>query len=253
MTDTNPFDGSPVTPANFDTVEADYHKIIAEAASRRAQAEYYAAQAQGQLIDNETARILADSAGIALGREMLKEVWEGASNGRNRSYHFTDAVTADSVEQAVDVLNRWQRIDGANDRPWRFVICSNGGSVIHGMKLYSTLKSIARYREIVTVATGMCASMGTVIHQAGTTRLIEPGCSYMIHDVSADVAGNISAMQDQMDWLNKLNSQLHVALAEKAKLSIDEIATMAKRRDSWFMPAEVVEMGLADAIGFATE
>ena len=240
-------------PQAVNIEDAMVFKVNAETASRSAQAQYYAAQAQGQLIDNETARILATSAGIALSRETLKEVWEGASNGRNRSYHFTDAVTADSVEQAVDVLNRWQRIDGADDRAWRFVICSNGGSVIHGMKLYSTLKSIARYRDIVTVATGMCASMGTVIHQAGTTRLIEPGCSYMIHDVSADVAGNISAMQDQMDWLNKLNSQLHVALAEKSNLSVEEIAAVAKRRDSWFMPAEVVEMGLADAIGFATE
>lgn len=125
--------------------------------------------------------------------------------------------------------------------------------MISGMKLYSTLKSIAATRTIVTVASGICASMATVIHQAGTQRLVEPGCSYMIHDVSGEVFGSIGNMQDQMDWLNKLNHQLHRALAEHSNLSIDEIAELSKRRDSWYMSEEVVEMGLADRIGYAIE
>lgn len=228
-------------------------KLDAETAYRIAQAEYFTAQTLGQRIDNDTASSLAASARIALEREKNKEVWEGASNGRNRAFHFTDAVTSDTVEQTVDVLNRWQRIDADNQRPWRFVICSGGGTVVHGMKLYSTLKAITKTRPIVTVATGICASMATVIHQAGSTRLIEPGCSYMIHDVSGEMFGTIANMQDQMDWLNKLNHQLHVALAEHATISIEEIAALSKRRDLWYMPDEVVAMGLADRIGYATE
>lgn len=228
-------------------------KQLAEAEYRRAQASWYKAQTDGQVIDNVTARALADSAILALGRENLKEQWEGASNGRNRSYHFTDNIGGDTVEAAVDVLNRWQRIDKDNQNPWRFVICSGGGNVIHGMKLYSTLRAIAEKRPLITVASGICASMATVIHQTGTLRLIEPGCSYMIHDVSGEVFGSITNMQDTMDWLNKLNSQLHKCLAEKAKLSVAEIAELAKRRDSWYMPEEVVEMGLADEIGYGTE
>lgn len=245
---TEPFAHQGIT---FNAESAD--RSVAEAEYRRAQAEYFKAQTEGQMIDNETARALAVSAGIALKRELLKEDWDAASNGRNRSYHFTDNVTNDSVEAAVDVLNRWQRIDINNTNPWRFVILSGGGNVIAGMKLYSTLKAIAAKRPIITVASGICASMATVIHQAGTTRLIEPGCSYMIHDVSGEVFGSITNMQDTMDWLNKLNSQLHRCLAEKANLTIDEIAELAKRRDSWYMADEVVAMGLADAIGFGTE
>lgn len=228
-------------------------RAVAEAEYRRAQAEYFKAQTAGQLIDNDTARALSVSAEIALKRELLKEEWDAASNGRNRSYHFTDSITNDTVEAAVDVLNRWQRVDKDNDNPWRFVILSGGGNVIAGMKLYSTLKAIAAKRPIITVASGICASMATVIHQAGTTRLIEPGCSYMIHDVSGEVFGSITNMQDTMDWLNKLNSQLHRCLAEKSTMTVEEIAELAKRRDSWFMPDEVVAMGLADSVGYGTE
>jgi len=228
-------------------------KQQAEAQSRQAQAEYFLAQRDGQLIDNRTAMALAVSAEIALEREQRKELWEGASNGRNRVYHFTDKVDPSSVDVAVDVLNRWQRIDADNDNPWRIVICSPGGDVLTGMKLYSTIKAINRYRPIITVASGLCASMATVLHQAGTTRLIEPGTSYMIHDISGEVGGNMSSMEDHMKWMSKLNHVLHVALAERSTLTAEEIATMSARKDSWFMPEEVVEMGFADAIGYATE
>lgn len=231
----------------------EYEKNLAEASYRTAQAKFFDAQTKGQWIDNETASVLAASAQIALGREKRKESWDEASNGRNRVYHFTDDITDRSVDPCIDVLNRWARLDQDNDDPWRFVICSSGGSVVHGMKLYSTLKSIADRRPLVTVASGLVASMATVVHQAGNTRLIEPGCSYMIHDVSGGMDGSITSMEDTMDWLKKLNARLHVALAEKSNLSVEEVGTMAKRRDSWLMAEEAVEKGFADAIGYATD
>lgn len=225
---------------------------IAEAAKAEAEAAYFRAKAAGQEVDNRTAEVLAQSADIALGRETLKERWDAASNGRNRVYHFTDNISSDSVEAAVDVLNRWHRLDKGNDDPYRFIICSPGGSVVAGVKLYSTIRAIATQRPVTTVASGVCASMATIVHQAGTKRLIEPGCSYMVHDVSGEVFGSLANMQDTMDWLNKLNSTLHVHLAEKSNLSVEEVAALSKRRDSWFMPEEVVEMGLADEIGYAS-
>lgn len=230
----------------------EYEKNMAEASYRTAQAKFFEAQTVGQLIDNDTASVLAASAQIALGRERRKESWEEASNGRNRVYHFTDDITDRSVDPCIDVLNRWARLDFDNTDPWRIVICSSGGSVVHGMKLYSTIRSITAKREVVTIASGLVASMATVVHQAGSTRLIEPGCSYMIHDVSGGMDGSITSMEDTMDWLKKLNARLHVALAEKSNLTVEEVGAMAKRRDSWLMAEEAVEKGFADAIGFAT-
>lgn len=237
----------------FTTRELKDENVRAAIDYRRAQAEYFRSQARGQEIDNRTAAALAATAEIALAREELKELWDAASNGRNRVYHFTDNIGGDTVEQTVDALNRWQRIDKDNQNPWRFVICSGGGNVIAGMKLYSTLKAIAAKRPLITVASGICASMATVVHQAGTLRLIEPGCSYMIHDVSGAMDGSIGNMQDTMDWLNKLNAAIHVALAEKSGKSVEEVAELSKRRDSWYMPDEVIAMGFADEIGYGTE
>lgn len=223
-------------------------------AASAAKLAFLEAQTAGQLIDNRTADALATTAEISATREINTSKWENASNSRNREYHFTEIVGPDSVAAAVDTISRWDRLDTMVDdgepRSYKFVICSAGGSVIHGMKLYSTLKAIANKRPLTTVASGLCASMATVLHQTGTRRIIEPGCSYLIHDVSGDSSGSLGSMQDAMEWMNKLNSSLHVALAEKAKLSVEEIAALGKRRDGWFMPEEVVAMGLADEIGY---
>ncbi len=99
-------------------VLGEYEKNLAEAAYRMAQAKFFDAQTVGQLIDNDTASVLAASAQIALGRERRKESWEEASNGRNRVYHFTDDITERSVDPCIDVLNRWSRIDYDNTDPW---------------------------------------------------------------------------------------------------------------------------------------
>lgn len=225
----------------------------ATAVYRLAQARYFEAQAEGQRIDNRTASALAASAEIALGRERLKDLWDASANGRNRVYHFTDDVSAESVEPCLDILGRWFRMDEGNEKPWRFSICSSGGNVVAGMKLYSTLRSIAMTRPVVTIASGMCASMGTVIHQAGTLRLIEPGTSYLLHDVAGQAGGTISNMQDTMGWLKKINTRLHQALAEKTKYTPEQIAELCDRKDSWYMAEEVVEMGFADRLGFTNE
>jgi ATP-dependent Clp protease protease subunit len=162
-------------------------------------------------------------------------------------------VTSETVEPCIDVLSRWQRIDKENNRPWLFIITSNGGEVIAGIKLYSLLKAIGQNRPIITVASGMCASIATVIHQAGTERVIEPACSYLLHDVSGGLGGSLSSMQDTMGWLKMINTRLHVALAEKSNQSVEEIAALCERRDAWFMAEEIVAMGLADRVGYAIE
>lgn len=210
------------------------------------------AERDGQLIDNRTAEALAVTAEISAKREVDTSKWEHVSNSRVREYHFTSDVNANSVDHAMDTLTRWNRLDEDQpDRAYKFVICSPGGSVIYGMKLYNVLKGIATKRPVITVASGICASMGTIIHQAGNLRVIEPGCSYLIHDVSGESFGSIGSMEDTMAWMSKLNHSLHVALAEQSKLTIDEIASLSKRRDAWFMPDEVLSMGLADVIEFS--
>lgn len=234
-------------------IQTTRDELAAKAARYLAEARLFDAQAIGQDIDNRTAETLAQSAAIALARENYREEWEAAADHRHRVYQFIDDVDDKSVAVAIDVLNRWARIDKDNSNPWIFVICSTGGNVVEGIKLYTTLKAIATRRPLITVASGMCASMACVLHQAGSERIIEPGTSYLLHDVSGGAAGSITTMQDTMTWLKMMNHRLHIALAEKSNMTVEEIGITCERRDAWFMAEEVVEKGFADRIGYINE
>lgn len=209
----------------------------------------------GQLIDNRTAMALADTAEINAKREIETQRWESASNSRNRVYHFSSDVTEGTVSNALDVLTRWHRLDTAegNEGRYVFVLCTPGGAVVPGMKLHALLSSIAKKREVITIASGFCASMGTIIHQAGTKRIIEPGASYMIHDVSGGAMGSLSDMKDTLEYMEKLNGVMHRMLSERSGKTIEEIKELSKRKDAWFNADETVAEGFADEVGLALD
>jgi ATP-dependent protease ClpP protease subunit len=90
--------------------------------------------------------------------------------------------------------------------------------------------------------------MATVLHQTGSTRLIERASSYLVHDASAGAYGDVHSLRDQAEWIERINQDLHKILAEKSNLSVAEIGEKAKRKD-WTLNAEqTVEYGFADRV-----
>jgi ATP-dependent protease ClpP protease subunit len=224
-----------------------------------AQTELVRSQRDGQDYDNRLAAALAESAELALVRERRKARWENAAPVHHRMYHFIGPIDSSSAVSLIDTFSRWDRIDtedeaatGARPRPYTLVISSQGGDVVAGFQAYSYLKGLARRRGLVTVAAGLCASMATIWHQAGTERVIEPGCSYLLHEVSGSLGGRLDSIVDTAKWLEKMNDQLRHVLAERSNFDEEEIRTRVNRRECWLFPEDVVEeWGLADRIDYA--
>lgn len=235
-------------PLDVQKQQAEIRKLVAEAS-------FAEAQASAQVHDAQLAQYLAETAQINLRNEERRYTSGLAGDLNNRVYRFDDEVDEESVSNAVETLSRWHRLDTENgdDRPFRFVISSGGGSVVYGMKLYSCLKSISLTREVITIASGICASMATVLHQAGTVRLIEPGTSYLLHEVSGNTAGKINDIKDTLAWFGQLNVVLDKILAERSQLTFEEVSDMTSRKDCWLLADEVVEKGFADRIGSVFE
>lgn len=231
---------------NEEKTKAEIRKLVAEAT-------YAEAQAVAQTYDAELAKTLADTALINYKNEERRYSSGLAGDLNNRVYRFDDEVDEDSVGSAVETLSRWHRLDGDDNRPYRFVISSGGGSVVYGMKLFSTLKSIGLTRPVITIASGICASMATVLLQGGTERLIEPGTSFLLHEVSGGAMGKIGDLKDTMNWFSQLNQMLNQILADRSHLSVEEVETLTTRKDCWMQPEEVVEKGLADRQGSVFE
>lgn len=215
------------------------------------------AQTKGAELDNDLARSLAETARIALSKEVRRDQWEKAGENFHRIGHLTEEISHENVSAWIDVLSRWDRIDAEEEQqsgivaqPYRLILCSPGGDIIPGMKFYSFLKGLTERRPIWIVASGLCASMATVIHQAGTRRLIEKGCSYLIHEATAVMGGRTDKIMDTAGWLTGLNDKVREFLAEKSKLTADEIKVKSDRREWWLSAEEAVEYGFADEIGF---
>jgi ATP-dependent protease ClpP protease subunit len=228
------------------------HKLkIAALSKLEAETRQLNAAADATEHDANTSMLMAESAKLAHSRDLERAEWDNAGPLDRRIFHFTDSIGQGSVASAIDLFEHWDKIDSDNgqpNRPYEIVITSGGGSVIHGFKLHSFLKNIAKTHPLTTVASGICASMATVIHQAGTNRVIETGCSYLIHDPSGAAMGSAGDMEDTTAWILSLKTRIHNILAERAKLTSEEIAEKSSRRE-WFLDdVEVLGFSLADEI-----
>jgi ATP-dependent protease ClpP protease subunit len=222
-----------------------------EATKNLAEAELFTAQRDGQIIDNQIAETILLAGRIAAEAEQRKHAYARAADAFYRVYHFTAEVDDGSVQQAIQILTRWNRIDieeGRPTSPYKFVICSPGGYIHWGMKLYAFIKNLALQRPVITVASGYCASMATILHQAGTERWIDDGTSYLIHDPSGYAGGTMGDIEDTKAWLDQLKLQGHKILAERSKLSAKAIGEKARRKDWWLLADEAVKLGFADKI-----
>lgn len=212
------------------------------------------AQTQGQLLDNRLAAALAETAELASRKEGMKFQWDSAHASYQRTFYLSGEINKASSLQVIDTLSRWDIMDrDTPDKAFTIVMTSPGGDVIAGFQLYSFLKGLSERRTLRISAAGMCASMATIIHQAASVgeRIIEPGCTYLLHQVSGMSAGRFDEIADTTKWLEQLNCTMRDIFAERGKLDVDEIKSKIDRRELFLTPEEVVnEWGLADEIRY---
>ena len=154
------------------------------------------AQAAGQEADNRLAVALAGTAEIAAEREKMRRAWDQAAPSLHRIYYLAGTIDGESVGSLINTLSRWDRMDksdGLPDRGYTVVLSSPGGEVVSGFQAYSYMRGLSERRPLTISAAGICASMATVLHQAASDgrRVIEPGTTYLLHDLTAGVGGRL--------------------------------------------------------------
>lgn len=222
-----------------------------------AKVQLISAQTEGQQLDNKLAEALSITAKLATDKEVLRAQWDAAAPSMHRIYYLAGPIEPKSVAEMIDTLSRWDRMDnesGNSDREYRLIITSPGGEVTYGYQAYSYLKGLASRRPLTISAAGICASMATIIHQAASDgrRIIEPGCTYLLHDVSGGVGGRYDSIVDTTEWMKQLNTQMHRIFAERGTKTEEEIAAATSRREKFLSVEEVIEWGLADKVEYVT-
>ena len=122
-----------------------------------------------------------------------------------------------------------------------------GGSVKSGLSIIDSME--LSDADIITINTGMAASMGSVLLAAGTKgkRKSMRHSKIMLHQVSSGMQGNVQDTMIVMNESLKYNEELFRLLGSYCGKDPEQVKNDANR-DFWLSPEEGLEYGLIDEI-----
>ncbi len=164
---------------------------------------------------------------------------------RTRTVVLGQTVDDDSANLIAAQLHLLESEDAGADI--KLFINSPGGSVFAGLAIYDAMQFVSC--DVVTVATGLAASMGQILLCAGEPgkRFALPHASIMMHQGSAGVGGLAADIQIQADNLLRMKVLMNELLAAHTGQSAETIEADADR-DRWFSPEQAREYGMIDHV-----
>lgn len=158
---------------------------------------------------------------------------------------LTDEVSDESAHRLIAELLALSADDADSD------IClfvnSPGGSVLAGLAVYDVMQLIPN--DVVTVATGLAASMGQMLLCAGAAgkRFALPNAQILMHEGSAGIGGSASDVAIQAANLVATLDRMRAIIARHTGRPLDEVVADVGR-DRWFTAEEARAYGFVDAV-----
>jgi len=221
-------------------IAADVAKAYAEAA--RANAEAAKANAEARSAAAEAA---ADE--IDLEKKQRAHDREQADDLYHHVYRFTGGVAAATVGSAITKLTEWHRLEPGCDI--EVIFFSPGGDVISGFALFDHLRWLSSEgHKITTGCTGMAASMGGILMQAGDHRWMSGEAWYMIHRAAFGAAGKTFEIEDEVQWVKRIEKRIINIFVNRSELTAAKVRRNWDRKDWWIDSDQALAFGLVDEI-----
>lgn len=133
-------------------------------------------------------------------------------------------------------------------------INSPGGEVYSGFSIYDTIQFISP--RVITVVSGMAASMGSVISLAAEKkdRFIFPRSKILLHQplIGGTITGPASDIAIHAKDIIDLKNKMHELYSERSGTSVERFVELMDR-DRWVSPQEAIDLGLISKIIFKRE
>lgn len=154
------------------------------------------------------------------------------------------------AELAVKVNRQLLALEKVNpNAPIVLWIDSPGGEVYSGFSIYDTAQFISP--RIITVVSGLAASMGSVIALAAekNDRFAFPNAKLLIHQplIGGAIRGQASDLEIHAKDIIELKKKMHRLYAERTGQSHDKFVELMER-DRWIDPKEAIDLGLISKI-----
>lgn len=217
--------------------------------ARKLDAEAEVALVEVQIKQEELKQYKANSESSDMVLEMAREKHKlfHATDAAHRTIRFMGQVTSGTVKEATEKLVSFHRIDPECDIT--FIIDSPGGDITTGLALYDTIQWLkSRDHHVTTIANGMAASMGGILLQAGTTRVMTNESSLLIHEASFGAGGSMGTVEDQVEYVKMLQDRLLGILAERSTMTKRAIKLRWARKNWWIMSPEALKLGFVDEV-----
>ncbi len=169
---------------------------------------------------------------------------------------FTGPVNEESVQNAQRELLRIafrEKKNTSNKNPQiTLIINTFGGMCAHGLALYDTIETVRGMGvRVCGLVQGSAFSMGSVILQACSVRLVARHSRIMVHQVTSLAFGKLNEMEDQLEESSTTNKRLAEIYAERNTCGLNNVTYWLKfmrGKDKYIDPQNAVNLGLADAI-----
>ena len=141
-----------------------------------------------------------------------------------------------------DVL---QFLEANKNKDVQVRINSVGGSVSEGIAIYNLFKNHSGKVEIVIDS--ICASIATIVALGGTSRKMNLGSSFMIHNPWTFTQGEASDLRktaDELDFFKKTIVSIYMNFFKKSE---EELASMMDQT-TWLSDVEAMKLGFIDSI-----
>jgi ATP-dependent Clp protease protease subunit len=161
---------------------------------------------------------------------------------------FVGQVSEKSATDSMATLDEWSRRDPLANLT--IIFNSPGGYITHGLALFDAIGELkGKGHHVTTIVRGQAASMGGILMQAGTERVIGSNAMVLIHEAYGGGYGTTSTLEDEALFQRRLEERCMAILAERSTLSASEIQERKHRKDWWLNADEAVALGFADRQG----
>ena len=154
---------------------------------------------------------------------------------------------AGPVNDRMSTVVQAQFLDNLDVQDITLHVDSPGGSVKSGLSIVDIMNYVKS--DIITINTGMAASMGSILLGAGTKgkRYTLNFSKVMLHQVSSGAQGNIQDMEISLAEAKKYNEVLFNLLGEYTDKDPKQVLKDTKR-DLWLNATEAKAYGSVDDI-----
>lgn len=164
---------------------------------------------------------------------------------KKRSIFLTGEI---SDKLSTEIIQQIMYLASLNKEPIRLYINSPGGSVSDGLAIYDVMKACGC--TVITICTGLAASMAAVLLAAGTPghRYCSTNAEVMIHQVMGQTQGQATDIELCAAHIRRVKEKINRLLSKMTGKSITQIC-LDTDRDNYMDAGQALKYGIVDHVG----